>query len=329
MNERSPFNVSDMILNRLKLRPLLIFDRVLRNQSIARAARELNLTQPAVTKAIRELEQQLDTILFDRNNRGVTPTDCGVLLGERVKSVIAELRYLTDELNTFKGGVTGHVVVGTQISASARLLPRAILLLKERAPKILVTVREGPQDYLFPALATGELDVVVGRLPEPDAPLTARMALSHRALYCNSLCVVAGSRHPLVQEANLNLQHLASWPWILPPLDSPARRVADQFFKESGLPAPENIVESLSLLTNVNLLVDSSFLGLMPTAAARRFISAGLLFQLPLGDVGPSTEVGFSIREDKPLTPASRQLIECLKLAVQEDNALPGYNQTA
>lgn len=87
-------------------------------------------------------------------------------------------------------------------------------------------------------------------------------------------------------------------------------------------------MESLSLLTNVNLLVDSSFLGLMPTAA-RRFIAAGLLFQLPLGDVGPSTEVGFSIREDKPLTPASRQLIECLKLAVQEDNALPGYNQTA
>ncbi|WP_337264108.1 MULTISPECIES: LysR substrate-binding domain-containing protein [unclassified Serratia (in: enterobacteria)] len=326
MTERAPFTVSDMILNRLKLRPLLIFDRVLRNQSIARAARELNLTQPAVTKAIRELEQQLDTVLFDRNNRGVTPTDCGVLLGERVKSVIAELRYLTDELNTFKGGVVGHVVVGTQISASARLLPRAILLLKARAPKILVTVREGPQDYLFPALASGELDVVVGRLPEPDAPLIARMALSHRALYRNSLCVVAGGHHPLLNQSDLNLHHLAEWPWILPPLDSPARRVADHFFKESGLPAPENIVESLSLLTNVNLLVDSSFLGLMPTAAARRFIAAGLLSQLPLGDVGPPTEVGFSIRQDKPLTPASRQLIECLKLAVQEDPVLPGYN---
>ncbi|WP_411753742.1 LysR substrate-binding domain-containing protein [Serratia sp. (in: enterobacteria)] len=326
MNERSPFTVSDMILNRLKLRPLLIFDRVLRNQSIARAARELNLTQPAVTKAIRELEQQLDTVLFNRNNRGVTPTDCGILLGERVKSVIAELRYLTDELNTFKGGVVGHVVVGTQISASARLLPRAILLLKARAPKILVTVQEGPQDYLFPALANGELDVVVGRLPELDTPLTARMALSHRALYRNSLGVVAGSHHPLVNMVDLNLQHFAEWPWILPPIDSPARRVADQFFKESGLPIPENIVESLSLLTNVNLLVDSSFLGLMPTAAARRFIAAGLLIQLPLGDVGPPAEVGFSVREDKPLTPACRQLIECLKLAVQQDNELPDYN---
>lgn len=326
MSERDPFTVSDMILNRLKLRPLLIFDRVLRNQSIARAARELNLTQPAVNKAIRELEQQLDTVLFDRNNRGVTPTDCGVLLGERVKSVIAELRYLTDELNTFKGGVVGHVVVGTQISASARLLPRAILLLKARAPKILVTVREGPQDYLFPALASGELDVVVGRLPEADSPLTAKMALRHRALYRNSLCVVAGGHHPLASQIDLKLQHLAEWPWILPPLDSPARRVADHFFKESELAAPENIVESLSLLTNVNLLVDSSFLGLMPTAAARRFIAAGLLIQLPIGDVGPLTEVGFSIREDKPLTPASRQLIECLKLAVQEDPNLPGYN---
>lgn len=328
MSERSPFTVSDMILNRLKLRPLLIFDRVLRNQSIAHAAREMNLTQPAVTKAIRELEQQLDTVLFDRNNRGVTPTDCGVLLGERVKSVIAELRYLTDELNTFKGGVIGHVVVGTQISASARLLPRAILLLKERAPKILVTVREGPQDYLFPALASGELDLVVGRLPEPDAPVTGKMALSHRALYRNSLCVVSGGHHPLVDREDLNLQHLAEWPWILPPLDSPARRVADQFFKETGLPTPENIVESLSLLTNVNLLVDSSFLGLMPTAAARRFIAAGLLTRLPLGDVGPPAEVGFSIRQDKPLTPAGRQMIECLKLAVQEDEELPGYNQT-
>jgi DNA-binding transcriptional LysR family regulator len=139
------------VLNRLKLRPLLVFDRVLRCQSIARAARELNLTQPAVTKAIRELEVQLDTELFRRsNNRGVSPTEYGLLLGERVKSVIAELRYLTDELNTFKGGISGHVVVGTQISASSSLLPRAILQLKAQAPRLLITVREGPQDYLFP-----------------------------------------------------------------------------------------------------------------------------------------------------------------------------------
>ncbi|PXX50120.1 MULTISPECIES: LysR substrate-binding domain-containing protein [Aquitalea] len=325
MDERPPFSINDMVLNRLKLRPLLVFDRVLRCQSIARAARELNLTQPAVTKAIRELELQLDTVLFQRSNRGVSPTEYGVLLGERVKSVIAELRYLTDELNTFKGGISGHVVVGTQISASASLLPRAILMLKERTPRLLVTVREGPQDYLFPALATGELDLVVGRLPDGDDVYTRKLPLRHQPLYRNSLCIVAGSRHPLLAATNLKLDALQHWPWIVPPPDSPARRVAEQFFADAGLPMPDNLLESLSLLTNVNLLVESDCLGLMPLLAAHRFASAGLLAILPLGEVGPLTAVGYSVRNDKALTPAARHLIDCLKQVgqtMQQDRPL-------
>lgn len=322
MSDPHHFSINDMVLNRLKLRPLLVFDRVMRCLSIARAARELNLTQPAVTKAIRELEQQLDTVLFDRNNRGVTPTECGLLLGERVKSVIAELRYLTDELNTFKGGVTGHVVVGTQISASASVLPRAIMLLKERTPRLLMTIREGPQDYLFSALATGELDLVVGRLPDPDAPLIRKMPLRHQPLYQNSLCVVAGSQHPLADERALSHAHLQDWPWIVPPPDSPARLVADRFFRDAGLPFPENLVESLSLLTNVNLLTDSHYLGLMPALAARRFVEVGLLVILPLGAIGPATAVGYSTRKDKPLSAGTRKLIDCLKVAAEQANEM-------
>ena len=325
MGEQALFSINDIVLNRLKLRPLLVFDRVLRCQSIARAARELNLTQPAVTKAIRELEVQLDTELLHRNNRGVSPTEYGVLLGERVKSVIAELRYLTDELNTFKGGISGHVVVGTQISASSSLLPRAILQLKAQAPKLLITVREGPQDYLFPALATGELDLVVGRLPDADDIYTRKLPLRHQPLYRNSLCIVAGSHHPLLAATAPALPALQHWPWIVPPPDSPARRVAEQFFADSGLAMPDNLLESLSLLTNVNLLVESDCLGLMPLLAAHRFASAGLLAILPLGEVGPLTAVGYSVRNDKALTPAARHLIDCLKhvgQTMQQDSPL-------
>lgn len=318
MDGQPLFSINDMVLNRLKLRPLLVFDRVLRCQSIARAARELNLTQPAVTKAIRELELQLDTELFRRSNRGVSPTEYGLLLGERVKSVIAELRYLTDELNTFKGGISGHVVVGTQISASSSLLPRAILQLKAQAPKLLITIREGPQDYLFPALATGELDLVVGRLPDADDIYTRKLPLRHQPLYRNSLCIVAGSHHPLLAATAPALPALQHWPWIVPPPDSPARRVAEQFFADAGLAMPENLLESLSLLTNVNLLVESDCLGLMPLQAARRFETVGLLAILPLGEVGPPAAVGYSVRHDKPLTPAARKLIDYLKQVGQD-----------
>lgn len=319
MEEITTFTMKDIILNRLKLRPLLIFEHVLHHQSIAHAARELNLTQPAVTKAIRELEQQLRITLFDRTNRGVTPTKYGIVLGERVKSVLAELRHLTDELNDFKTGYHGHVVVGTQISASARLLPRAIIRLKAYAPHIHITVREGPPDYLYPALITGKVDVVVGRLPSENASNQHNMALKHRPLYHNSLWIVCGNHHPLASRESLNYSDLSDWPWILPPLDSAARESAKDFFQSINMPEPDNIVESLALLTNINLLQGANFLGLMPTAAAQHFAAAKLLTLLPFEQVGPTTSVGYTVTADRPLTAACRELVECLKLTVKEE----------
>ena len=110
------------LIRRLKLNQLMIFERVLETRSVIRAANELNLTQPAVTRVIQELESYFDGPLFSRSNRGVMPTDLGVLLGRRVKSLMAEFRYMTDEVNDFRLGTSGHVIVGTLIAASARLL---------------------------------------------------------------------------------------------------------------------------------------------------------------------------------------------------------------
>lgn len=306
--------MNNITLNHLKLRPLLIFDRVLRHHSIAHAARELNLTQPAVTKAIRELEDQLDTVLFERSNRGVSPTDCALILGERVKSVLTELRHLADELNTFKGGETGHVVVGTLISASAKLLPQAIMALKQKNPKVLISVRVGTVNQLFPALAVGELDLVVGRLPEEALDINQNFPLKHEVLYQERLSLVVGSQHPLANpQASLTYQDLAGYPWILPPPESPMRRIASKFFRDVDLPIPENIVESLSLMTNINLMIDGDWIALMPKMAAQRFVSAGLLRFLPLDEVGELIEVGVTTRYGKTLTPACTQFIACLK----------------
>lgn len=305
--------MNNVTLNHLKLRPLLIFDRVLRHHSIAHAAKALNLTQPAVTKAIRELEDQLDTILFERSNRGVVPTDCALILGERVKSVLAELRLLADELNTFKGGETGHVVVGTLISASAKLLPQAIMALKEKHPKVLISVRVGTVNQLFPALAVGELDLVVGRLPEEALDIDQNFPVKHEVLYQERLSLVVGSQHPVLQAASLTYQDLADYPWILPPPESPMRRIATRFFRDMDMELPVNIVESLSLMTNINLMIDGNWVALMPKMAAQRFVSAGLLSFLPLDEVGQLVEVGVTTRHGKTLTPACSQLIACLK----------------
>src|SRR5262245_2174334 len=122
---------------RLRISQLIIFDRVFDTGSIMRTANDLSMTQPAVTKVIQELESSFDGALFARSNRGVTPTELGHVLSRRVKSLLGELRYMTDELNEFRHGTAGHVIVGTLVSASAYLLPRSIALLKRHAPKVV------------------------------------------------------------------------------------------------------------------------------------------------------------------------------------------------
>lgn len=317
-DKRANIPLTDVMLRRLKLKPLLIFDRVLSSSSIAGAARELNLTQPAVTKAIQELEADLDVALFERTNRGVTPTCYGNLLGTRVKTVIAELRYLTDELNTFRTGDSGHVIIGTGISASARLLPQAITKLKQQRPGVLVTVRDGPTDQLFPALSTGEIDIVVGRLPERDLPLARMYAFHHEVLYREALCAVTGCKHPLATRHDIELCDLLDWPWIFPLQASPARLTAEHLFLDAGLSLPVNVVESLSLLTNIGLMQKTPSISLMPRAVAEHFSELGLLALLKLGDLGDFGDIGYSIRADRAPTPAAKVFIACLKEAAAE-----------
>ncbi|CAB3806078.1 HTH-type transcriptional regulator GbpR [Paraburkholderia ultramafica] len=297
----------------LKLSQLLIFDRVVETGSILHAANEMGLTQPAVTKVIQELESNLDGGLFARSSRGVVPTDLGRVLGRRVKSLLAEFRQMADELDRFRFGTAGHIVVGTLISASAHLLPMAITRLKARAPDVLVTVREGPTAQLFPSLATGELDIVVGRLPEVELPLSDAFPLTHHALFEDSLLIVAGSRHVLGCGSAPSLHDLAAMPWIVPTVESPLRHVVERMFRHAGLALPTDLVESLSVLTNLGLLLEAPRIAVMPRVAATQFVQAGLLQVLDIPETESFGTVGFSVRSNKEMSPACEAFVECLR----------------
>lgn len=297
----------------IRLSQLLIFDRVMETGSILHAANDMGLSQPAVTKVIQELEQSFQGALFSRSNRGVIPSDLGHVVSRRVKSLLAEFRHMTDELDEFRFGAAGHIVVGTLISASAHLLPMAITRLKERSPSVLVTVREGPTAQLFPSLATGELDLVVGRIPEDDLPLSDAFPLTHHPLFEDSLAVVVGAKHDLATAPVKSLNDLAHTPWILPTQESPLRRAVERMFRAAGLDLPTDLVESMSIFTNLRLLLDAPRVAVMPQVAAAQFVRYGLLRILSIRETGSFGTVGFSVRSGKALTPASEIFIECLR----------------
>ena len=292
---------------RLKLRQLVAFHTIHESGSLVKAAKKLNVTQPALTRTIRELEDIFGNPLFVRGNRGLSPTLFGEALAARVASILAEMRYTADELNALSHADAGHVVVGTIVSASAYLLPAAIAAIKEQSPAIVVTVREATNDFLIPALAGGEIDMVIWRIPEE--PLEG---IRHRVLYKDDLTVVVRPGHPLARRRTVRLAHTVDYPWIVPVSESPVRHIVNESFHSAKLEPPSNIVESLSILTNIGLLGRTDSVAMLPRTAAQRFVREGVVTVLPIKGLAPFGDVGISTWKDRELPPAARRFFQCL-----------------
>ena len=302
------------LARRLRLQQLVLFEQVRASGSLLAAAGELAMTQPAISKSLHELESQVGGPLFVRGKRGVVLTELGRRFEPHAASMLAELRQLAETLNATQAGTRGQVVVGTLISASAALLPAAIERLRRDAPDVVVTVRVGPNTLLFPLLARGELDVVVGALPGPAALAAAGTEparLAHQPLYEEALRVVVGAQHPLARRRKLALAELMGLDWIVPTPDSMAWPSVRAFFGATGLPARR--IESVSILTNLALLASGPMVALMPQAAAERFAHLGQVAVLPIRGLGAFGAVGYTVRADRAPSAATERFLAALR----------------
>lgn len=291
----------------LKFKHLLVLERVATLGSMHKAAEALCMSQPNVVKIVKQLERQLDVELFDRHSRGVTPTIFAEKLLDRIKPMLGDARAMSEELASMRSGEGGQVAIGTLISASAWILPESMAVMKQRHPKVVITVREATNDILFPMLRVGELDMIVGRLPEARGE-----GVLPFAIYEDEMMVVARAGHPLAGRPQCALAELMAYPWIVPPAESPVRRNIDHFFLAQGLTIPENQIVSLSMLTNLGMLARSDTLALMPCVAAQPLIHAGVLFEVPIRSRIPFGTIGYSLRAGREPLPATAQFLRIL-----------------
>jgi DNA-binding transcriptional LysR family regulator len=282
--------------------------------SILKAARRLSLTQPTVTKALRDVESTLGVKLFERSNRGLEPTAYGEIFARHAKIVLAQLRHAAEELESLRAGYSGKVTVGTLLAASASILPDAIAMLKKQRPAVAISVVVGTYDILMPSLLVGDLDMVLGRLPEEGRS----RALVYEEFYAEPICVVARRGHPLARKRRLTLRELANEPWLLPLPETALRRQIERAFVEAGAPLPRNVIESVSILTNRALLRKSDCIGVMPYHVALDDVELGLLAILPVKLKSIETPVGAILRAPGTLPPAAAALLDCLRLAGRE-----------
>lgn len=305
--------IVDRAITRLKLRQLRLLVAVGQYGSIQHAARELQISQPAATKLIQDLELDFEVTLFERTNRGVIPTVYGEALIRHGKLILAQVSNAAQELDDLAEGSSGRVVVGTLLAAAPNLLPRAIKTVLADRPKVAIKVVEGTDDALIPALFSGEIDMIVGRLPA----YRARAKLVQEKLFDDRIVAVVGKQHPLAGKKKVRFDEVKPYGWILPPLETTLRRQVDQFFVSQSQYVPPTVFESVSYLTNRSLLQARDLIGLMPEHVVSYDIENGLLAEVdwtvPFGK-GP---VGVSHRGPDTLSPASTEFLNALRQAAK------------
>jgi DNA-binding transcriptional LysR family regulator len=309
------------IARKLRLRHLEIIAEVYDSRSILKASKRLNVTQPAVTKAVKDIEATLGLQLFERTTRGLLPTVYGEIFARHAKTVLAQLRYAAEELENLRVGYSGHIAVGSLLAASACLLPEAIALLKKDRPAIAITIIDGTYDILLPALTVGDIDMVLGRLPEAGR----QAGLLYEELHDEPICLAVRKNHPLAKKKSLSLADLVDQAWVLPVQESSLRRQIEKMFIDEKLALPRNVIASMSILAIRVLLRKSDCIAILPYHVARDDVDQGLLALLPIM-LGPlQTPVGAILRAPGDLPPAAKALMECLRGVGRELNAaLPG-----
>ena len=264
-------------MRRLKIRHLEVFMALVETGSQSATAELLNVTQPALSKWLRELEQSAGSPLFDRG-RPLKLTVYGEVVLRYAQRVLGDSLRMADELGALQAGSSGQVRVGVLRTVAAILLPRAIVNCRRNAPQVQITIQEDSLDNLLPKLQRHELDCIIGRL-QPEA---LNADVFREALYDEPVCAIVRKHHPLLARDRVTWRDVAGYPWIVSLPGTPMRLCVEAEFASARLPAPTDLIESMSLLTNEKLLQQTDMISVVSRQLAVNYASTGSLAVLPI-----------------------------------------------
>lgn len=292
--------------NRIKYRHLLCFIEVARQGSLVRAADAMSVSQPAISKTLKELEALLEASLFERGKQGVTLTAAGQ----------AFLRYAGPSVQALREGVrslrageheAGVVRLGALSTVESALLPDVVQRLHAQHAALVVSVVTGPSAFLLGQLRGGELDLVVGRMT--DAPQIEGLSFEH--LYSESMTLVVRPGHELLSDPS----RLTEFPLVLPQSGTTIRRHADSLFIQLGIDPSPRRLETLSVSLSRHYVRRSDAVWVAPLDAVREDLTTGELSEVDLGIKEPGGSVGICTNPTLPASLAMQWCCEALREA--------------
>lgn len=279
----------------MELRHLIYFEVVARHQHISKAAAELLIAQPALTKQIRDLEQELGVKLLERVGRNIRLTEAGHRFHEHTLTIITVLEAARAEMREQAGAERGRVAVGTPPTVGLRLLPDILADFHRQHPAIELHIRENSTQQLLRLLDEGEVDLAIVTLPAP------RRDLEEIALFEEQLVVVVARDHPLAARQSIDFAELAEQPFLLYPPGYEMREATMAACKRAGF-TPRVALDGGEIYMLLRLAEVGLGLALMPPLA---ITGNENLAKLSIRDQDLRRTVGLVARRDRALIPAA------------------------
>jgi DNA-binding transcriptional LysR family regulator len=292
------------------LQQLHAFTTIVESGSLGRAAELLHVTQPALSRSIKRLEEQLGAPLFERHSKGMQLTAIGEALLPHATLLQREADNAREEIDSMRGLAKGTIRVGAVASIATLVLPLAVSGVLARWPNLRVQIIEGVWDRLADSLLKQEIDLALS-MAVPD---TDEIVAITDCCWEDTSYVVAALDHPLRGKANLCLADTRNWQWCLPPRGTGPFEHMERVFAGHGLGMPEIAVETRSITVLKSLVTRAGFLSWMAAPMYDTESAAGVFDTLPIpGSVGRRTLTAFRRRRGILPSPAVK-LLEQLRL---------------
>lgn len=299
---------------RIKFRHLHTFLEVARQRSVVKAAEVLHVSQPAVTKTIRELEEALGVAVFERDGRGIRITRYGEIYLRYAGAALTALRQGFDAVSQELFDAAPPVRVGALPTVSMRIMPRAMSLFLEQRTGSRIKIVTGENAVLLEQLRVGGLDLVVGRLAAPEK----MTGFTFEHLYSERVVFAVRPGHPLLEGSSSIFSNLPAFPILMPTRGSIIRPFVEQLLIANGVGSLPTQVETVSHAFGRAFTRSSDAVWIISEGVVSSDLAEGFLVTLPVDTSETKGPVGLTLKADQQPSAPQSILMQTIRQAATE-----------
>jgi DNA-binding transcriptional LysR family regulator len=302
---------SERIERRISLHDMRVLISVVRAGSMGKAAQLLSTSQPAISRAIADLEHALGVRLLDRTKLGIEPTAYGSALAERGTVVFDELRRAVRHIEFLADPTAGDLHIAATLPLATGFAAAVIDQMSRRYPRVIVHLSSGTSEMAYRALAERRVDLVIARLlaPVEEDNVTADILFDEHEV------IVAGANNPLSRRRKMTLEELMDERWVLGPKDSPSGAIFVEAFRAAGLQPPHASIVASAAPARLAVVADGRFLTIVPESMLMHSPFHAAVKRLPAELPTSRRPVGIATLKNRTMNAAAKLFIDLAREA--------------